>query len=491
MRFGWRRALAILVLGLAAVAVGHARGAEAAAPAAKTRAASEAPKDDECLACHADKDLKRATPRAGRGPSVFVDPAVLQGSTHAGLDCVSCHATATAPHDEKLPPVRCADCHAEVPSTLAASAHGAARPGVPGARAAPTCAACHGTHDIRPAATQTIDTCARCHQRQVGQYRESVHGRARSGKEGGFEAATCTSCHGAAHAVLAKSDPQAPTYHLNLPRTCAGCHANPELAKRHNIQVSNAYQLYMDSIHGRALTRSGLLVAANCSDCHGAHDIKERTEPTSRVNQANVPATCGACHAGVQRAYVESVHGKAVAGGNKNAPVCTDCHSAHQIRRVEGEPWQLDVIQECGTCHEESLRTYRDTFHGKVTQLGFARVAKCADCHGSHSILPAADPASTVSPTNIVTTCRQCHASANFAFTQFQPHADPHDRERYPLLYWPYVAMTGLLIVTFAFFGVHTLLWLPRSLAERLRHRHRPLADAPAADPSPTEDSPR
>jgi nitrate/TMAO reductase-like tetraheme cytochrome c subunit len=59
------------------------------------------------------------------------------------------------------------------------------------------------------------------------------------------------------------------------------------------------YQLYMDSIHGRALTRSGLLVAANCSDCHGAHEIKPRAEPTSRVFRANVPKTCGACHAGI------------------------------------------------------------------------------------------------------------------------------------------------------------------------------------------------
>jgi hypothetical protein len=448
-----------------------------AGPAAKTQAARQAPSDDDCLACHSDKDLKRSAPRAGRGSSVFVDPAALKGSTHAGLDCVSCHTTATAPHDEKLPPVRCAECHGDVPPTLAQGAHGGGRPG---GRSAPTCAACHGTHDVRPATAQTIDTCGQCHGRQVGEYRQSVHGRARSGKEGGAEAATCASCHGSAHALLRKDHPQAPTYHLNLPRTCAGCHANPELAKRHNIRVSNAYQLYMDSIHGRALSRSGLLVAANCSDCHGAHDIKERTEPTSRVNAANIPKTCGTCHAGVERTYVESVHGRAVAAGNKNAPVCSDCHSAHQIQRVEAEPWQLDVIRECGTCHEESLRTYRDTFHGKVTQLGFARVAKCADCHGSHAILPAANPASMVSATNIVATCRQCHPAANFAFTRFQPHADPHDRERYPLLYWPYVGMTGILVVTFAFFGIHTLLWLPRSLAERLRHRRRP----PAGEPS-------
>ncbi len=315
----------------------------------------------------------------------------------------------------------------------------------------------------------TIDTCATCHARQVQVYRGSVHGRSR--QRGDSEAATCRSCHGAAHAVLAKSDPRSSIYHLNLPRTCAQCHADPELARRHNIPIGNVYQLYMDSIHGRAVTRSGLLVAANCSDCHGTHEIQPHADPASRVFPANVPKTCGTCHAGVLAAYAQSVHGRAAAKGVSTAPVCTDCHTAHQIRRVEGAPWQLDVIRECGSCHVESLRTYRDTFHGKATALGFARVAKCADCHGAHSILPASDPASSVSPAKIVSTCAQCHPGATTKFAQFHPHADPGNRARFPRLYYSYLLMTTLLIGTFAFFGLHTILWLPRSFVERLRQR--------------------
>jgi DnaJ-class molecular chaperone len=392
---------------------------------------------------------------------------MLKASTHAGLECVACHTKATAPHDEKLPPVQCSGCHPAARAALASGAHRAVKGprGAPG----PGCAACHGTHDVRRAASLSPETCVGCHARQVGQYRDSIHGRAR--QRGDADAATCASCHGAAHTLVGKTDPRAPTYHLNLPRTCAQCHADSALARRHNIAVGNVYQLYMDSIHGRAVTKSGLLVAANCSDCHGSHGIKPRTDPASRVAHANVPATCGGCHAGVLEAYAKSVHGRAQAAGRPGAPVCTDCHSAHQIRRVEAAPWQLEAIRECGTCHEESLKTYRDTFHGKVTTLGFTRVAKCADCHGSHGILPAADPSSTVSTTRIVSTCRQCHTGATFSFTEFHPHADPHDRARFPKLYWVYVLMTGLLIGTFGFFGVHTVLWLPRSLVERLRRR--------------------
>jgi nitrate/TMAO reductase-like tetraheme cytochrome c subunit len=233
--------------------------------------------------------------------------------------------------------------------------------------------------------------------------------------------------------------------------------------------VANVYQLYMDSIHGRAVTRSGLLVAANCSDCHGAHGIEPRTEPTSRVFRTNVPGTCGACHAGILAAYAESSHGKAVAAGSAAAPVCSDCHTAHQIRRVEGAPWQLEVIRECGTCHEESLRTYRDTFHGKVTALGFTRVAKCSDCHGAHAVLPPSDPRSTVSPEQRLATCQQCHPQATAAFAEFHPHADYRSKERFPRLYYTYLFMTALLVGVFGFFGLHTLLWLPRSLVERIR----------------------
>ena len=426
--------------------------------------AADVPRAEECLACHGDKDLKRGTPAPGRPDSLFVDVEAIKGSAHGRLECVACHKTATAPH-EPLPRVRCASCHDKARAALGEGVHGV-RKELAGAPA-PTCTSCHGTHAVRHAATLTIDACATCHPSQVRGYRDSVHGKSRG--RGDSEAATCRSCHGAAHGLLAKSDPRAPTYHLSLPRACAACHADPELAKRHNITVGNVYQLYMDSIHGRAVSKSDLLVAANCSDCHGAHEIKPRTDRTSRVFRANVPATCGACHAGVHTEYAQSVHGQAAAKGDARAPVCTDCHSAHQIRRTEAAPWQLDVIRECGTCHTESLRTYRDTFHGKVTTLGFTRAAKCADCHGSHAIQPASDPRSRVSAMNILATCRQCHTEATWKFTEFHPHADPANKARFPKLYYSWLFMTALLIGTFSFFGLHTLLWLPRSLVDRLR----------------------
>jgi len=374
-------------------------------------AADEEVTNDACLACHGMEGF------AGEeGQPLFVNGEAFGASIHGTLPCTGCHPDATTiPHEEK--------------------------PAHAGAQA-----------------------CATCHPDIVETYETSIHGKARANGEN--DAATCTSCHGPPHTLRKVSDPGSPVYALNLPRTCGTCHGDEALAKRHSIPVVDAYQLYMDSIHGRALTRSGLLVAANCSSCHGSHGILPPTNPKSKVYRTTIPNTCGTCHAGVKEEYFKGIHGQALEEGHLKAPVCVDCHSAHQIARVDTTPWKLQAIRECGTCHEESLKTYRDTFHGQVTSLGFTIVARCSDCHGAHLVLPASNPGSTIAPANLVTTCRKCHPDANANFVLFSPHADPEDPKRNPGLYYVAQGMTWLIIGTFFFFGLHTVLWLVRSLVE-------------------------
>lgn len=229
--------------------------------------------------------------------------------------------------------------------------------------------------------------------------------------------------------------------------------------------------MFQDSIHGKAISRSGLLVAANCSSCHGSHDIVAKEDPASLVFRANIPATCGSCHEGIQAQFARGSHGTALNAGSTAGPVCTDCHSAHQIQRADVGSWKLDTINECGTCHIDKIRTYRDTFHGQVTSLGFQRVAKCADCHGAHEVHPKSDARSMVSKEQLLTTCRSCHTDAGPGFAEYDPHADKDNRERNPELYYSSRFMHWLLIGVFGFFGVHALLWFPRSALERRRRR--------------------
>ena len=156
------------------------------------------------------------------------------------------------------------------------------------------------------------------------------------------------------------------------------------------------------------------------------------------------------------------------------APGCTDCHSAHGIQQHESAKFQVDVIKECGTCHQDYLSSYRDTFHGQVTALGYAHVATCASCHGAHEVLPASNPASKVSAQNRLKTCQTCHAGATANFASFDPHANRHDKSRNPLYYYAAKFMEFLLIGVFGFFGIHTLFWFYRELREKFGGGRRP-----------------
>jgi hypothetical protein len=279
------------------------------------------------------------------------------------------------------------------------------------------------------------------------------------------------SCHGT-HDILPSKDPESRTYHLTLPRTCGACHGAQSATS--GTPGGNVLAQFDDSIHGRALSRSGLLVAPSCATCHAAHDILPKTATASRVHRSNVPATCGGCHEGIQRTYAQSVHGEQQAKGNGRAPVCIDCHSAHRVQGVERDTFRLGVIdQACGNCHRESLVTYRDTFHGQVTELGYAQVATCADCHTAHAQFPTTDHRSRVSDANRLSTCQQCHPTANANFALYDPHGDAHDQERSPVLYYSARFMQVLLVGVFGFFGLHTTLWLGRSLKERGAKRGR------------------
>jgi hypothetical protein len=374
-------------------------------------AAPKPPSNDDCLACHSDGSLKGA---AGR--SVTVLPEKFGASIHgqSGVACVDCHADLAKatdfPHAEKLAPVNCATCHDAAAAKYDASVHAQARRATAQSVAA-ACRDCHGTHEIRTS-----------------------------------------------------KDPDSPTYHLNLPATCGRCHGNAEIIRKGRIAIGDVVAQFQDSIHGQALSRSGLMVAPDCKDCHNAHDIKRRTDPGSPVFRTNVPVTCGKCHEGVERKYAAGVHGAALAKGRPDAPVCVSCHSAHQIQRTEGAGWKAAVLKECGSCHPESNRTFRDTFHGQETQLGFMRVATCADCHGPHDIFPKADSRSLVSAAQRVKTCQKCHPAANASFAKYDPHADRHNARRNPMLFYAAKFMEALLIGVFAFFGLHTALWASRAV---------------------------
>ena len=125
------------------------------------------------------------------------------------------------------------------------------------------------------------------------------------------------------------------------------------MAKKHGLP--NVYPMYIDSIHGFALSKEGLLVAANCNSCHGSHHILSHNDPQSRTYKVNIPKTCGSCHAGITADYMGGVHGKAVAAGKLDAPVCSDCHTAHAILQPTEAEFRTQSTPICGSCHKEDV----------------------------------------------------------------------------------------------------------------------------------------
>ena len=325
--------------------------------------------------------------------------------------------------------------------------------------------------------------CTACHEAIGQEYARSTHGQMHA--KGDLNAPFCKDCHGTHH-VLGKRNPESYTFSTNVPDLCAKCHREGQKAallytgKEHEIIPQ-----YTESIHGKGLLKSGLTVTATCTSCHTAHHELPASDPESTVNPKNVPATCGGCHHGIEEQFVQSIHSASITKTGRPLPVCSDCHSAHSIRRTDLDGFRLDIMNTCGHCHAEIAKTYFDTYHGKVSRLGYTKTAKCYDCHGAHDILKVTDPRSHLSRANVVATCRKCHSDATRRFAGYLTHATHHDPKKYPFLFWTFWGMTTLLVGTFTVSGVHTLLWLPRALKMRRQLREEEAREKAAESSQP------
>jgi len=381
--------------------------------------------DNYCMTCHIDENLTKTV--NGEEVSLFVDYKSYKNSAHKENSCIKCHTNINVSNN-------------------------------------PICI------DSGP-----VD-CASCHAEQVSDYQRSYHGKLFS--ENNETAPYCTDCH-SKHETKLKSDPTSATFRKNIPDLCASCHREGEKAavkydgKQHNIVKS-----FNMSIHGRGLIESGLMVTAICVDCHTSHLELPAMDSLSSVNPKNIAQTCSKCHYGIYEKFQQSIHSPDVTKTDKKLPTCYDCHKSHSIERVERGDFRQGILEQCGNCHEEVTETYFETLHGKVSRLGEVAAAKCYDCHGSHNILKPDNPKSTLSRNNVVETCRTCHPNSNHKFVGYFTHATHHDPDKYPYLYYTFWAMTLLLVGTFTFFGLHTLLWFPRALKEKRKAMNKQKNDS-------------
>jgi cytochrome b subunit of formate dehydrogenase len=390
-------------------------------PSGLEASAGERPSSGDCLSCH-ERTIGEINPDYDQAVAV---------SAHAGMECLDCHsAIQELPHDEELPQVNCGQCHLEEEATY--QWHGRLR--VPDGEDIPSCADCHGRHDILP----STDKHSRVH----------------------------------------------PT---NLPETCGRCHENLDLIKKHEIYVQKPIEIYKSSVHGKA-SLGGIYLAATCNDCHSAggtaHRILSPGAAESPINHFNIPHTCGRCHKSIENDYWEGIHGKLTARGETDSPVCTQCHGEHGILSPSDPRSPVHPVRiaeaTCAPCHESAylnekygvpigrLKSFIDSYHGLKSKAGDVTVANCASCHGAHRILPASDPTSSIHPANLQETCGHCHPGISKDLALTGIHAPPGIAHTPAAVIFQNIYIVAIVVIIGAMV-IHWLIDLRRKILNVMR----------------------
>jgi len=278
-----------------------------------------APKKISCADCHSDAQQAYSHSQHAKTTKSGA-PAATCEDCHGGAHEVTGADDAKSPVNHLNIPATCGKCHAQkflMESNGASSqpfvsyqdsVHG--RAVVKGSMKAAVCTDCHGSHEILPARDSKSPiskfnvpaTCGKCHTQVQQTYMASIHGQAIM--RGNSMSPVCTDCHGI-HSIQSHKDPNSPVAEQNLSRdTCARCHEGVRLSKEFGVP-GNRVSSYMDSYHGLA-TESGSVVAANCSSCHGVHDILPSSDSRSTINHDHLQATCGKCHQGVTQKFIHA-----------------------------------------------------------------------------------------------------------------------------------------------------------------------------------------
>ncbi len=194
---------------------------------------------------------------------------------------------------------------------------------------------------------------------------------------------------------------------------CLGCHGKPGMLK--SMPNGDTLSLTIDEQSFKHGVHNEENVA--CVDCHTnitafPHPALDAT--SDRAVTLQFYTSCKNCHAEQYNKVLDSVHQKALAGGNTNAAVCTDCHNPHQQTRITDKQTgellpeaRLKIPQTCARCHSAIYDTYKNSVHGAaLTTAGNKDVPTCIDCHGVHNIQ---NPTEAGFRNDVPLLCAKCH----------------------------------------------------------------------------------
>ncbi|OGW29138.1 MAG: hypothetical protein A2X56_03275 [Nitrospirae bacterium GWC2_57_13] len=332
---------------------------------AKPSVAAEPAMDAEstaCLSCH--QMLSRSKTLAnGETLSLRMTGTLFRGSVHEAVPCTGCHS------DMSL------GAH---PKTVHASQ--------------------------RAFALQVNLNCRNCHGDEPSPTHEMHNYEAARAN-----APPCSDCHGS-HAIRKVFGLKSAK---NTTQYCLTCHAKSitTLVNGKSISRTVDHKVIRGSVHSRH----------GCSDCH--EEYSKTSHPLRRPGSRReftiaASSACARCHSDKKEDYDGSIHAACLKKGDRNAPVCTDCHGSHAVGPVSAAATSNSIA--CRKCHEDAYAQYASSVHGLARSEGKENAPLCISCHFAHKVSPA------MVSQSIRSACFECHHDAPDRHEAWLPNAAVH-----------------------------------------------------------------
>lgn len=198
---------------------------------------------------------------------------------------------------------------------------------------------------------------------------------------------------------------------------CMTCHGLPGLTK--TLSNGETLPLHIDASHFADSVHAPL----GCSGCHANVNLASHPPANNPIasrkafSAAMSQQVCATCHTKEAAQWGQSVHAALVRQGDARAPVCTNCHAPHTM--VKGEAASIATVP-CKACHATIFAAYATSVHGILRNQGSTAAPLCFNCHGAHDIAVAS---AGVGRRDV---CLSCHQEAFDSHRNWLPNVDLH-----------------------------------------------------------------
>jgi len=267
---------------------------------------------------------------------------------------------------------------------------------------------------------------------------------------------------------------------------CSDCHTDIDrIPHKPAKKVDCTQECHITEPSGKKKFSHKTIAKTLSESVHGRY----KWDGTLKSHQQDLPG-CKDCHDQPLYRPLSFYKGESPGISKRGISRCKSCHKTgdfaesfyeHITSRLHKSRSPRELVKVCAKCHgDEEIRkrhelddvitSYKETFHGKMVELGSERTPDCLDCHivygeNVHLIESQTVATSAIYQNNLATTCRtaECHEKAGPQLASFQTHVT-YSREKYPVQFYMLIFFKGLLALVMYFFLALIFLELLRRL---------------------------